>query len=98
MTPKSTSKAPHTEPFSLVVSPLVRAKRLKRGTYRLDEDGMLEKRCGKCREYWPADTEFFYAQCGELSSYCRSCNHEHGLRHEPPPSMAVVACTAPRGQ
>jgi hypothetical protein len=91
VTPKHTSKAPRTEPFSVLMPAAVRAKRIRRGTYRLDEDGMLEKRCPRCGEYWPADTEFFYAHADELSSYCRSCNHEHSTRHDPPPQPRAVA-------
>jgi hypothetical protein len=95
MTPKITSKAPGTEPFCPADSPAARAKRLRRGVYRLDEAGILEKRCGRCREYWPADTEFYYYHAGVLSSYCRACNHEHAARHQPQPRPVLVTWSPP---
>jgi len=39
----------------------------------------LEKRCARCREYYPADEEFFFAQKGNapgvppLHSWCKAC-------------------------
>ena len=45
-------------------------------TFRRDEDGELEKRCGRCHEWLPADLEFFGSQPDEtlgLSSHCRVC-------------------------
>ena len=39
----------------------------------------LEKRCTKCGEYYPADTEFFYHQNRGplyLHSWCRACCSE----------------------
>lgn len=36
----------------------------------------LEMRCSKCREYYPADTEFFFSQpnsAGGLHCYCKAC-------------------------
>jgi hypothetical protein len=53
------------------------AKRLHNGIYRFDEDGELEKRCSTCREYWPADSDFFYTHHAEpdgLHSLCRDCH------------------------
>lgn len=38
-----------------------------------------EKRCNKCDEHWPADTEFFYRQAGRpdgLGSICKACYAE----------------------
>ncbi len=51
-------------------------QRLVIGLYRLDEDGELEKRCPKCKEYHPADSEFFYATKSEpdgLAAWCKAC-------------------------
>lgn len=45
--------------------------------YRLDSDGALEKRCSKCRDWWPADTEFFPVDRAGLGSWCRACRYEH---------------------
>lgn len=49
-------------------------KRLANGIYRI-EAGELEKRCAKCREYWPADNEFFHSQNRDdgLHTWCKAC-------------------------
>jgi len=60
-------------------SPKLKAKRLASGVYREGEGG-LEKRCGRCREYWPADSEFFYASRAELDGLnwsCKACYMEN---------------------
>lgn len=45
----------------------------------LDIDAVAEKRCFRCREIWPADTEFFHRLTdGRLHSYCKACVHERG--------------------
>lgn len=37
-------------------------------------DGIREKQCARCREFWPADEEFFTRLSdGRLHSYCRAC-------------------------
>jgi DNA-binding PadR family transcriptional regulator len=46
-------------------------------SYRQAEYGP-EKWCARCREWWPADREFFHlnrAQPGGLSVWCRACNN-----------------------
>lgn len=51
------------------------AKSIANGTFRI-EDGELAKRCAKCREYWPADREFFYPAYHVphgLHAYCKAC-------------------------
>ncbi|MFA5824781.1 MAG: hypothetical protein WC825_02280 [Gallionellaceae bacterium] len=65
--------------LSAAPSERLKALRFKRGTYRLGEDGELEKRCTKCREYWPADSEFFYAaSTGDgLNDCCKACYIEN---------------------
>ena len=48
---------------------------LQTGRYTMTGIG-LERRCTRCKEYWPADTEFFYFQpsaCGGLNCYCHDC-------------------------
>ena len=43
---------------------------------REDEVGELEKRCGHCREWWPADGEFFFPDKHgptRLQSWCKAC-------------------------
>lgn len=42
-----------------IPSQAIRAHRLRTGKYKLGPIG-LEARCSLCRDYWPADTEFFY--------------------------------------
>jgi hypothetical protein len=32
-----------------------------------------EKSCARCKESWPADTEFFYKRGDRLHSYCIAC-------------------------
>ena len=62
-----------------VVAWELRASRLASGKYQYDDDGQLEKRCSRCREYWPADSEFFYKGDGDgdgLHCMCISCNVE----------------------
>lgn len=59
-----------------VCPPGLLAKRLRSGVYRHDEHGDLEKRCSHCREYWPADSEFFYAGVAYddgLHCQCKAC-------------------------
>lgn len=58
-------------------------KRLKRGVYQFDEHGELEKRCSTCREYWPADSEFFNRTTADpdgLHCMCKSCSADSTLR------------------
>lgn len=51
------------------------AKRSRRHNYRL-VDGLQEKRCGHCHEWFPADTEFFYSYTKGLLSWCKACFNE----------------------
>jgi hypothetical protein len=32
-----------------------------------------EVQCTKCREFWPADPEFFYFTNGKPHSWCKAC-------------------------
>ena len=53
-------------------------KRLENGVYRY-EDAELMKRCSKCQDHWPADTEFFYTAKEErdgLAKWCKACYQE----------------------
>lgn len=41
---------------------------------------MLEKKCSKCHDYWPADREFFYASKNKkdgLRNECKACYSEY---------------------
>lgn len=40
------------------LTPKIFARRLKRGMYSI-ENNELQKYCNRCKEYWPADSEFF---------------------------------------
>lgn len=47
---------------------------------RVNEDGEEEKFCRKCKEWWPADTEFFYSNKSQpdgLYRYCIACYLEY---------------------
>lgn len=54
------------------------ALRLKSGIYRYEDDELL-KRCPRCKEHWPADSEFFYStRSGDgLSDWCKACYQEN---------------------
>lgn len=32
-----------------------------------------ELQCAQCREFWPADREFFYFNNGRAHSWCKAC-------------------------
>jgi hypothetical protein len=73
--------APNGATYGLKIaapSDVLLEKRLKNGGYRIDEDEQLHKRCSRCREYWPADTEFFYTKKGTdgLHDWCKACYQE----------------------
>ncbi|MBU0592464.1 MAG: hypothetical protein KKH74_01875 [Gammaproteobacteria bacterium] len=56
--------------------------RVSTGRFAFTELG-LEKRCSTCGEYFPADTEFFYAQAYRpegLSCGCKACQHESKIK------------------
>ena len=59
-------------------APSLYAKRIKCGLYREDAAG-LEKRCSRCREYWPADSEFFPTsnRSDGLHDWCKACHSEY---------------------
>lgn len=48
---------------------------LRHGKY-IHTDLGLEQRCSICGSYWPADTEFFYAQGDRIASQCKACFRE----------------------
>jgi hypothetical protein len=40
----------------------------------------LEKRCSRCCDYWPADSEFFYtvpSKADGLNDWCKACCNEN---------------------
>jgi hypothetical protein len=41
--------------------------------YRVDRLLGREKRCSRCGEWWPADTEFFNRQGAGLHCWCKAC-------------------------
>ena len=65
-----------TNQVATVVADNIPVQWLRRGAYRRDEDGVLEKRCSHCREYYPADNLYFFASKGYrdgLHSQCKTC-------------------------
>jgi len=47
------------------------------------DTGDLERKCPKCLEFFPADTEFWYAHVhykSGLQNCCKACSHESGQR------------------
>lgn len=56
-------------------TPELIAKKLKRGTYAIEPYGLL-KRCSRCKEYWPADLEFFFSAPSKtdgIFDWCKAC-------------------------
>jgi hypothetical protein len=53
-------------------------------TYSIDAELGRVKLCPKCREWWPADTEFYFPDRARngLQSWCRACWSEHIQRPE----------------
>ena len=48
---------------------------------RMDVDGVW-RRCGNCREWLPADSEFYPWVAGRrLSGWCRVCTNERTARY-----------------
>lgn len=59
--------------------------------YRMGELG-AEARCSRCREWWPADSEFFYKQSdGQPHSFCKACYSEWRGRSKPPRTTSPAA-------
>jgi hypothetical protein len=69
-------QAPPKNLFSPLWSNKLTGRRVKSGKMIFTDIGR-EVWCSKCREYWPADTEFFYSnkkyQIGSLHEWCKSC-------------------------
>ncbi|PWG62890.1 hypothetical protein DEM34_10700 [Spiribacter halobius] len=66
------------QPYCPLPSRQLLARRLANGKYIFGPDG-LEKRCCGCEEYWPADTEFWFAvpsAADGLQSMCKACYAE----------------------
>lgn len=64
--------------FCPLQRPELVARRLRTGKCIRTEVG-LEKHCPKCDDYWPMDTEFWFASKTEdgLFAWCRSCYTKH---------------------
>lgn len=66
------------------VSEAALVKGLENGRYQFDLDGTLEKCCSVCKDYWPADTEFFFSNvnCVDgLGNCCKACYVERRFPH-----------------
>jgi hypothetical protein len=59
------------------LDPETMVRMLANGTLDYDEtEDQLIKRCSTCRDYWPADSEFFYTAGNtpdRLHSMCKAC-------------------------
>lgn len=40
---------------------------------KIETDLGEEIECTRCREYWPADSEFFHKGHGGLHTWCKAC-------------------------
>lgn len=52
-----------------------------------------EKQCNKCREYWPANTEFFYTDRKRLDGLrhtCKACTYEYPSARRKCPGIAAA--------
>lgn len=68
--------------ISVLICPIwpeqLTTRRLKSGKARFSEVGR-EILCSPCKEYWPADTEFFHSvpsQKDGLNGWCKACYAE----------------------
>ncbi len=70
-------------PFCPVIIDEFRRAGLRSRKYKLSDLG-LELRCTRCKEYWPADTEFFPVEStlkSGLNSHCNACHSDyHNMR------------------
>lgn len=76
----------HSRPFATAAIP-------PRSTTFRQVAGALEKRCSRCHEWWPADTDFFTrheVRPGGLTNQCRACS----LKPRPaePAKPVALAC------
>lgn len=65
--------------FSPLIKPHLTQLRLRSGLMTLTNAG-LEKRCARCKQHWPFDTEFFFANRSArdgVSDWCRACYFEN---------------------
>lgn len=65
--------------FCPLIKPRLLGLRLAGGSMQMSIVG-LEKRCPRCKEFWPFDTEYFFANAGVtdgLFQWCRACSTEH---------------------
>ncbi len=54
------------------LTPRAIASGLNRG-FLIIEDDCLEKKCSICKEFFPADKEFYHLDRGKLKSRCKPC-------------------------
>lgn len=61
------------------ISPHTIERAIKTRNARINEQGELERKCGKCGEHWHADTEFWYRgdNAFGLQGWCKACQEEH---------------------
>jgi hypothetical protein len=64
--------------------------------WRLTPELGRERRCSRCRQWWPADTEFFTVQptqAGGLHSWCKACAAEVKSHHRPAAGAVAQGAT-----
>lgn len=67
--------------FSPLHSQKLLTRWLEKGRFAFTSYG-LEKRCSKCGDMWPADTEFFHSDKGtgdQLFAWCVACVQENRI-------------------
>jgi hypothetical protein len=70
-----------------VGSKFVSTRRLSSPQRYDKKEDYWEKYCGKCKEWWPATTEFFYSNKSSsdgLYQWCTACYLEYHRRKYPP--------------
>ncbi len=93
---------PHYSPTSPVWTDKQVSRWLKNGRVIFSIAGR-EKRCSKCAEYWPADTEFFHPSSlntDGLNYWCKACYTEwvckdKAKKKRGAPELTVVSVASP---
>lgn len=49
---------------------------IPRNRATIDTELGTEAQCSRCEEFFPADTEFFFASKGKVHSWCKACHSE----------------------
>lgn len=66
--------------YTPIMNPMLMQRRLANGKVIIDDEVGLQKRCPRCKEYWPQDTLFWSPSAREpdgLQCRCKACQAEH---------------------